>query len=53
MAKNKRAAREKELEGALRELVQWCEDNFFGEDSGPDLDNAYEALEGKRSMNGS
>lgn len=32
------------LRDALAELVQWCEDNFAGQDSGPDLRNAEAAL---------
>lgn len=33
-----------ELLAELRALVQWCEDNFIGEDSGPELDGAYNAI---------
>ena len=33
-----------ELLEALRELVQWTEDNFAGEPAGPNLKHQYKAL---------
>ena len=28
----------------LKSIVQWCEDNFCGEESGPDLSGCYAAI---------